>query len=84
MHKIVCAQISFVLFLGNDHLSIHLDVSDSENVKNVVRTIIQKYGSPPTIVINCAGIAEIYPFLEETPETFQRTIDINLKVSEYL
>lgn len=73
-----------MLSSGNDHFSIHLDVSNYDNIKAAVQTIIQKYGSPPTIVVNCAGIAEIYPFLQEKQETFQKTIDINLKVSEYL
>lgn len=54
------------------------DVSSRQDVGKMVRQCVQDVG-PIDILVNCAGISEIRPFLETTDEQWDRTIRINLK-----
>jgi 3-oxoacyl-[acyl-carrier protein] reductase len=58
------------------------DVSDPETALNAVKTAVSKYGKLNIVICN-AGITDRSPFLEMTPDFFERVIGINLKGSFY-
>lgn len=58
--------------------SKRLDVTKSDEIKNLGTYIKEKYGLVDYWV-NCAGISKIIPFFDHTEELWDETIDINLK-----
>ncbi len=63
---------------GGEALAIKCDVSKKEEVEEMVRKTIEKYGKID-ILVNNAGIVQFVPFLEMTEEDWDKTLDINLK-----
>ena len=56
---------------------IPCDVSDTQNVENLVNETVSAQGRLDALV-NCHGIGPLPAFLETTPEIWNRTIAINL------
>lgn len=63
--------------LGAGALAVRLDVSDPASFGGFVAAAHEAFGTLD-VLINNAGIMPIGPFLDETPETAQRTVDINV------
>ncbi|XP_054287480.1 3-oxoacyl-[acyl-carrier-protein] reductase FabG-like [Macrosteles quadrilineatus] len=63
---------------GASHSFMKFDVTDTPPV-DILNKIFLEYRKYPDILVNCAGIVRFTPPLEETPETFQSIIDVNLK-----
>jgi 2-dehydro-3-deoxy-L-rhamnonate dehydrogenase (NAD+) len=64
--------------LGNNSLSVHVDVSDELSVKNAADKVRNNLGSP-SILVNCAGVAGINASIDKTdPNEWRRVININL------
>ena len=64
--------------LGNNSLSVHVDVSDELSVKNAADKVRHNLGSP-SILVNCAGVAGINATIDKTdPNEWRRVININL------
>ena len=63
---------------GGEALAVKCDVSKKEEVDNMVKAAVDKWGKVD-ILVNNAGICQFKPFLEITEEEWDRTIDINLK-----
>jgi NAD(P)-dependent dehydrogenase (short-subunit alcohol dehydrogenase family) len=63
---------------GGEALAIKCDVTQKEEVDNMVKVAVGKWGKVD-ILINNAGIAQFFPFLEMKEEDWDRTININLK-----
>jgi len=63
---------------GGKALAVKCDVSKKEEVDEMLRKTIEKWGKVD-ILVNNAGIAQFFPFLEMTEEDWDRTLDINLK-----
>ena len=61
-----------------DILLIKADVSNSEDVKNMVKETIEKF-EKIDVLVNNAGITKDNLLLRMTPEDFEKVIDINLK-----
>jgi len=59
-------------------MAIKCDVSKKEEVDNMIKQTVEKWGKVD-ILVNNAGICQFKPFLELTEEEWDRTIDINLK-----
>lgn len=59
-------------------LAIKCDVSKKEEIEEMVRKTIEKFGKID-ILVNNAGIAPVKPFLELTEEDWDRVLDINLR-----
>jgi len=59
-------------------LAIKCDVAKKEEVDEMVRKTVKKFGKVD-ILVNNAGICQFKPFLELTEEDWNRTLDINLK-----
>ena len=64
---------------GRDSLFIHCDVSNSSQVKSMVKQAIDKF-KKIDIMVNCAGIGtKPTPLEETTEEEWDRVMDINCK-----
>ena len=77
----ICTDYA-VLIAGNQstNRSYVCNVSKSSEVDELFKQVENNFGEPATIVINCAGIARIAPFLEITEEQFNLIIENNMKV----
>ncbi|KAG8321165.1 hypothetical protein J6590_051442 [Homalodisca vitripennis] len=73
------ANETLKLLSGEDHSVMKYDVSEHKSALELLKRIIEKYKRPPNVLVNCAGICTFPPVLEETPESFQRVLDVNLK-----
>jgi len=85
--KVVVADISLedcqkvvdeIKSKGGEGLAIKCDVSKKEEVEEMVRKTIERFGKID-ILVNNAGIAQFKPFLEMGEEEWDRTLNINLK-----
>jgi 3-oxoacyl-[acyl-carrier protein] reductase len=63
---------------GAEALALKCDVSQKEEVDNMIKSVIEKWGRID-ILVNNAGICQFKPFLELTEEEWDKTLDINLK-----
>jgi NAD(P)-dependent dehydrogenase (short-subunit alcohol dehydrogenase family) len=60
-----------------DGLSLACDVSDPESVRTAVETTVKELGRP-TVVCNVAGMGRMVHTVEETVESWNRTLAVNL------
>ncbi len=63
---------------GRDALALEVDVSDPGSVERMTASAIGAFGHIDVLVNNAALGAANKPFLEDTPETWLRAIDVNL------
>jgi len=66
--------------LGDGHKSYQLDVSDVESVSSVLKHVFNDYSSPPTIVVNAAGITRDNFLLKMSVQDFESVFNVNVKV----
>jgi len=64
--------------LGRKGLALKCDVSDSEDVEDMVKRTVTEFGRVD-ILVNNAGIMDFKPFLELTDEEWDKTLNVNLK-----
>jgi NAD(P)-dependent dehydrogenase (short-subunit alcohol dehydrogenase family) len=85
--KVVVSDISFedcqkvvdeIKKAKGEAMAVKCDVSKKEEVEEMVRRTIEKWGRID-ILVNNAGICDFKLFLEMTEKDWDRTIDINLK-----
>jgi glucose 1-dehydrogenase len=62
---------------GGRAVSVHADVSDPGDVRNLIQRAVEEFGRLD-ILINNAGIEEKMPFLETPLDVWNRTIAVNL------
>ncbi len=63
---------------GGQAIAVKCDVSKKEEVDNLFKKTIEKFGRVD-VLVNNAGICEFKPFIDLTEEEWDRTLDINLK-----
>ena len=63
---------------GGEALAVKCDVTKKEDIDNMVKVAVGKWGKVD-ILVNNAGICQFKPFLELTEEEWDRTININLR-----
>ncbi|MBN2051956.1 3-oxoacyl-ACP reductase FabG [Candidatus Woesearchaeota archaeon] len=63
--------------LGSDAVAVKCDVSQEEQVKQMIKAAIEKFGRID-ILVNNAGIVFDVPFQKRTIEQWKRTLDVNL------
>jgi len=71
------ATVERIRAIGGDATSLALDVTDGPAVRAAMAGIAAARGRLD-ILVNCAGVRMISPFLEVTDDEWDRTIDINL------
>jgi 2-hydroxycyclohexanecarboxyl-CoA dehydrogenase len=64
--------------IGNGSVGLELDVTDLSSVRAAIEEAEKGLG-PIDILVNCAGWDRVEPFLDNSEETWDRVIDINLK-----
>ncbi|XP_045453103.1 estradiol 17-beta-dehydrogenase 8 [Melitaea cinxia] len=62
-----------------DHSAMELDVSDAKSVQNMFQAIIAEYKTPPSIVVNSAGVTRDNWLLKLSEEDYDTVINVNLK-----
>ncbi|KAG8321171.1 hypothetical protein J6590_051446 [Homalodisca vitripennis] len=68
-----------VFISGSGHSVFKYDVTNFQSAHELLKAIIQKYNRPPNILVNSAGILGAASTLDETIESFQKILDVNLK-----
>ena len=64
--------------LGENSLSVLVDVSDENSVSKAANEVRNKFGKP-SILVNCAGVAGVNATIDNTdPDEWRRVININL------
>ncbi len=63
---------------GGEALAVKCDVSKKEEVDNLFKKTIEKFGRVD-VLVNNAGICQFKPFIDLTEEEWDRTLNINLK-----
>jgi len=64
--------------MGQKALPVKMDVTKKEEIENMVKETLKKFGKID-ILVNNAGIAVFKPFLELSEEDWDQTLDVNLK-----
>jgi NAD(P)-dependent dehydrogenase (short-subunit alcohol dehydrogenase family) len=64
--------------VGNRVLAIVGDVSREEDVHNLFQKVMDTFGQVD-ILVNCAGIVAVHPFVEMDVSTWDRVIGVNLR-----
>ena len=54
------------------------DVTKVESIESTLRTISEKYGKPPSVVVNAAGICAPAHILKLDEALFDNIINVNL------
>lgn len=67
-----------IIAAGGSALANGDDVADWDGAQRLVAAAIEKFGSLHTVVNN-AGILQMVPFAEETPENWDRTMRVHLR-----
>ena len=62
-------------------MGLGLDVSCGQSVKTVFIKIKEHFSRPPCIIANVAGITRDNLLANMDEESFQKVLDVNLKVS---
>ncbi|XP_076183667.1 (3R)-3-hydroxyacyl-CoA dehydrogenase [Ptiloglossa arizonensis] len=73
------AQQTIESLKGSKHLALQLEVSDLSNVTEAFHNAIITYSTPPTIIINSAGITRDEFILKLGEHEFDQVFDVNLK-----
>lgn len=63
---------------GGEALAVKCDVARKEEVEEMIKKTIDKFGRVD-ILVNNAGIVDFKPFLELTERDWDRVLDVNLK-----
>ena len=64
--------------IGAEAVGLGLDVTDYGSVRGAIEEAERRLG-PIEVLVNCAGWDRVEPFVENSEETWDRVIDINLK-----
>jgi|SRR5690625_3057932 len=75
----VQAQAETIAAAGGSAIGLRLDVADMASIDAVFDRIDATHGRGPDIVLNCAGIAIVKAFLEQTEEDVDTMLSVNLK-----
>ncbi|KAG0719480.1 Estradiol 17-beta-dehydrogenase 8 [Chionoecetes opilio] len=62
-----------------NHLALPMDVTQHSDVEGVIAAARDRFGAPPSLLVNCAGIADLGPFLSITKARLDKMMDVNLK-----
>ena len=72
------AADAVVAELDGDHLGVAVDVADTEAIRAAVERVTEELG-PIDTLINVAGWDRFVPFVDTTPDFWDRVIDVNYR-----
>jgi NAD(P)-dependent dehydrogenase (short-subunit alcohol dehydrogenase family) len=62
------------------HIALEIDVSKSDSIKNLFKSVNDNYNNRvATVLVNCAGITRDQWLIDITEQDFDKVIDVNLK-----
>lgn len=64
---------------GATALGVAMDVADTDSIEHAFARIHDEFGKFPDVLVNCAGIVLVKPFLEQTPDDFDSVVGVNLR-----
>ncbi|XP_017880767.1 estradiol 17-beta-dehydrogenase 8 [Ceratina calcarata] len=64
---------------GREHLALHVDVSNELSVDDALKSAVDKYSTPPTVIVNSAGITRDQFILKLASKDFDEVLHVNLK-----
>jgi 2-hydroxycyclohexanecarboxyl-CoA dehydrogenase len=64
--------------IGGGAIGVELDVSDDASIRRAVDDVVARLG-PIDVLVNNAGWDRMEPFVESSPETWDRVLAINLR-----
>jgi len=64
--------------LGSDGIAVCGDVSKGSDLDSCIRSAIKSFGRID-VLVNCAGIVVVKPYLQQTEQDFERIINANVK-----
>ena len=74
---------SHVMSTGHEnHLALQMDVTQQNDINGVIATAQDRFGEPPSLLVNNAGIARGSPFHLMEEKVFDTVVDVNLKVDD--
>lgn len=62
-----------------DHLALKMDVTLQSDVQGVIASSKDRFGKPPSLLVNSAGIGLLAPFLDATEACIDKYTSVNLK-----
>ena len=65
---------------STEHMSVSVDVRSHDQIMDAVKAVRDTLHSPPTVVVNAAGITREALLMKMTEDQFDEVIDVNLKV----
>lgn len=65
---------------SQNHISVELDVGQQKSIQTALKSVLDTYKKPPSIVVNSAGITRDNFLLKLSETDFDDVIRINLKV----
>nr|ABM55596.1 putative hydroxysteroid (17-beta) dehydrogenase 8 [Maconellicoccus hirsutus] len=77
--NVTSAKETIGILEGNGHMAIRIDVSNGKEVNDAFNNIIENYHTPPSIIVNAAGIIRDNFLLNLTEEDFDKVLNVNLK-----
>lgn len=72
-----------ISLLGVEVLTIQLDVSNIDEINDAVLQSVEKFGRID-ILLNCAGISELFNVVDLEPDFWDEIFDVNLKGSVFM
>ncbi|XP_044262426.1 estradiol 17-beta-dehydrogenase 8 [Tribolium madens] len=64
---------------SQSHTSLELDVGEQKSIESALKSVLQEYKKPPSIIVNSAGITRDDFLVKLTENNFDDVIRINLK-----
>src|SRR5215471_12916499 len=77
--ELVEAEARRLQAIGRKAIAVPLDVTDVASIDGALDTASAHLGRDADIVVNCAGVLVIKPFLEHTARDYARVMDTNLR-----
>ena len=74
--------VNMIKEIGSEAIAMQCDISDENQVKEMVDAITKKFGRID-ILVNNAGIVFDIPFFEKTTKEWKRTLEVNLMGSVF-
>ncbi|WP_305091674.1 SDR family NAD(P)-dependent oxidoreductase [Prescottella sp. R16] len=79
LHEDTCRDVAAECAESGADTSVHaVDVTDSDGMQAAMAAVVTEHGGID-ILVNSAGILDETPFLEMSPDTFDRTVAVDLK-----